>query len=987
MSKQQIVVIGNGMVGHRFCEKLVEFSGLKNFNVIVLGEEPRLAYDRVHLSSYFEEDKTDEDLFLCGKDWYKENGLDLRIGVKATEIDRAKKEIHTDQNDTIPYDYVVMAMGSSAFVPPIPGINKEGVFAYRTIEDLDKIIEYAPKSKRAAVMGGGLLGLEAAKAVLDLGLDAHVVEFASRLMPRQLDETGATLLKTKIEDMGVGVHLAKQTMAVLGDDSIESLLFAEDETLDVDMLVVSAGIRPRDELARTCGVLVGDRGGVVIDDTLCTSDPSIFAIGEVALHEGMIYGLVGPGYGMAEVVAENLMGATRTFDGWDMSTKLKLLGVDVASFGEPMTPPGMQEVHVHDEVGGIYKKLVIDPKANTLLGGILLGDASEYAKFLHLTNSGVPLKNSPADLIIGTADSDEGNDELPDAMVACSCNNVTKGTICTAIDDNALTTSAQVNNCTKAGSGCGGCMPMVNDILMSHLKASGQKVKQVICEHFAYSRQELLDIIKLKNIHSFPILLEEYGKGDGCEVCKPLVASILASTWNDLILNHDTIQDTNDKFLANIQQGGTYSVIPRVPGGELTADHLIVLGQVAKKFDLYCKITGGQRVGMLGARVEQLPTIWAELVAAGFESGHAYGKSLRTVKSCVGTSWCRYGVQDSTTMAIDVENRYKGLRSPHKLKSAVSGCTRECAEAQSKDFGFIATEKGWNLYVCGNGGTTPRHADLLISDVDKETAIRYMDRFLMYYIHTADPLSRTARWLEKLEGGIEHLRDVVINDSLGLGEELETEMEALVQSYSCEWKDVVDDPEKQKRFQHFANSKDSDESITFVRERKQIQPHNWLPESPTNTPISDGNAIQVQAGQEDLTHWWEAGAVEDFPENGGIALQYGNIQLALFHFASRGTWYATQNLCPHKRDMVLARGLTGDMDSIPKVACPHHKKQFSLETGECLSGDAYKIKTFPVNVEDGKVYLLLPQADALVQSMCESKSDCATLVEPMKAGV
>lgn len=987
-TKENIIVIGNGMVGHRFCEKLVEFCALDRFNVVVLGEEPRPAYDRVHLTSYFEEGKTDSDLFLCGANWYTENGFDLRVGVKATEIDRNEKCVHTDQGATLQYDYIVMAMGSSAFIPPVPGINKDGVFAYRTIEDLDAIMAYAKNAKRAAVMGGGLLGLEAAKAVLDLGLEAHVVEFASRLMPRQLDEIGASMLKSKIEAMGVDVHLSKQTMAVLGDDSMDSLLFAGGETLEVDMLVVSAGIRPRDELARTCGVKVGERGGVIVDNSMRTSDPNILAIGEVALHDETIFGLVGPGYRMAEVAASSLMGNAIEFTGWDMSTKLKLLGVDVASFGQPFEQDGMQEVHVRDEVGGVYKKLVVDPEKNILLGGILLGEASEYATFLHLTNSAEPLKVSPADLILGGVGSASDNaGVLPDAAVVCSCNAVTKGQICSAIEADALTTPAQVKSCTQAGSGCGGCMPLVTDILTAQLKASGQSVKKVICEHFAYTRQELLGIVKVRNIRAYGELLNQFGTGDGCEICKPLVASLLASTWNDLILNHEPIQDTNDKFLANIQQGGTYSVIPRIPGGEITPERLIVLGEVAKNFDLYCKITGGQRISLLGARVEHLPKIWAELIAAGFESGHAYGKALRTVKSCVGTSWCRYGVQDSTTMAIDIENRYKGLRSPHKLKSAVSGCIRECAEAQSKDFGLIATEQGWNLYVCGNGGSKPRHADLLASDVDKHTAIKFVDRFLMYYIRTADPLCRTARWIEKLDGGIEHLRDVVVHDSLGIAGELEAEMESLVQSYVCEWTDVVQNPAKQIRFQHFNNDKSGDETVKFVQERGQKRTPEWVGDLALVETSPTGDATRVLEETDTAAHWWEVGPIADFPEDGGIALKYGNTQIALFHFAMHGTWYATQNLCPHKRDMVLARGLTGDLDGIPKVACPHHKKQFSLETGECLTGDPYSIQTFPVKVVGDKVYVKLPAQDILLENTCASERPCESLVEPMKAGV
>ena len=358
------------------------------------------------------------------------------------------------------------------------------------------------------------------------------------------------------------------------------------------------------------------------------------------------------------------------------------------------------------------------------------------------------------------------------------------------------------------------------------LSERGLEVDTAICEHFSYTRQELFHLIKVGNIESFDDLLDKYGSGRGCDICKPTVGSILASLWNDYVLKekHVGLQDTNDTFLANMQKNGTYSVVPRIAGGEITPDKLIVLGEVAKKYNLYTKITGAQRVDLFGARVQQLPSIWKELVDAGFETGHAYGKALRTVKSCVGSTWCRYGVQDSVAMALYVENRYKGLRSPHKLKSAVSGCTRECAEAQSKDFGIIATENGWNLFVCGNGGMKPRHADLFATDLDDETLIRYIDRFLMFYVRTAGRLQRTSVWMDNLEGGLDYLKQVVIEDSLGIAEELEDQMNNIVGTYQCEWKRTIENPERLKRFVQFVNADAEDEQIIFVQERGQPRP-------------------------------------------------------------------------------------------------------------------------------------------------------------------
>ena len=439
----------------------------------------------------------------------------------------------------------------------------------------------------------------------------------------------------------------------------------------------------------------------------------------------------------------------------------------------------------------------------------------------------MPLPPDPEDLILGArggkATEGAGVDSLPENAQVCSCENVSKGDLCSAIREGQADIPS-LKKCTKAGTGCGGCLPMIGDLLKHELKAMGQKVKNVLCEHFEYSRQELLDIVKIKGIRSYEQLLDEYGTGDGCEVCKPAVASILASTWNELITKQDTIQDTNDRFLANIQKGGSYSVVPRIAGGEITPEKLLVIGKIAKEYGLYTKITGGQRIDMFGARVEQLPDIWEELIEAGFESGHAYGKSLRTVKSCVGSVWCRYGVQDSVSFAIEVEERYKGLRAPHKIKGAVSGCIRECAEAQSKDFGIIATEKGWNLYVCGNGGAKPQHAVLLAKDLDSKTCLSYIDRFLMFYIKTAEPLNRTATWLNKMEGGLDYLRDVVVNDCLGIGEELEREMEFMIDTYACEWKEVVNNPELRAKFRPFINSDEPDPSIVFAEMRLQKVP-------------------------------------------------------------------------------------------------------------------------------------------------------------------
>lgn len=977
---RRVVVVGNGMVGARLCQRLSEFDKNRTLSITAVGEESRPAYDRVHLSELFS-GKSAADLTLEPESWYRERGIELRLGERVARIDREQRLVITSAGRELPYDILVLATGSAPFVPPVPGTDKNGVFVYRTIDDLQAIAAYGKEARSAAVIGGGLLGLEAAKAAKDLGLETHVVEFAPRLMPRQLDDAGAKLLRKKVEALGVHVHLDKRTTSILGEESVRGLRFADGQRLDVDMVIVSAGIRPRDELARAAGLETHERGGVFVDDELRTSDPNIFAIGECAVHRGTQYGLVAPGYEMAQVVAHTIFGEKKTFTGADMSTRLKLLGVDVASLGNPFADEqtGANSVVYQDLVSGVYKKLVVSQDGKRLLGAVLVGDAAQYSTLLPLCKNGTELPVGPEELLFGTGG---GTLQLADDAQVCSCNNVTRGEIVSAIQTKDLCTVDAVKKCTKAGAGCGGCLPLVTDVLHQELLGKGQAVKTNLCEHFDYSRTELYEIVKIKQYRTFGELLASHGRGSGCEICKPTVASILASVHNDAITEHQSIQDTNDRFLANIQRRGLYSVVPRIPGGEITPDKLIVLGQVAKKYGLYTKITGGQRVDMFGARLEQLPQIWEELVDAGFESGHAYGKSVRTVKSCVGNTWCRFGVQDSVGFAIRIENRYKGIRSPHKLKAAVSGCIRECAEAQSKDFGLIATDKGWNLYVCGNGGAKPRHADLLASDLDEATAIRYIDRFLMYYIRTADKLTRTSTWVEKLEGGINHVRDVVVHDSLGICDQLEKDMAHLVETYQCEWADVVRNPEKRARFRHFANTQAADTSFEMVVERGQRYPSLW---TDTATP-SNGDGKRRLPIVTSNTQWVRVAKVSDVPEDGGIAVQYGRSQIAVFNFAHRGEWYACQNMCPHRRDMVLARGLLGDQNGKPKVACPQHKKTFDLTSGECLSGDELTVQTFPVRVEKGWVYLELPseqEVEALLRGTActESCDTTATAAE------
>ena len=829
MSKHNVVVIGNGMVGHRFIEELLEKAEPDQFSLTVFCEEPRVAYDRVHLSAYFSH-HTAEELSLVREGYYEKHQVNLLLGERAITINRDEKLIHSSTGRAVHYDTLIFATGSYPWIPPINGAEGSDCFVYRTIEDLNAIEACSRRSKRGAVIGGGLLGLEAAGALKNLGIETHVIEFAPVLMAEQLDQQGGEQLRRKIEQMGVRVHTGKNTQQIVHHEhGGKTLQFADGSALEVDFIVFSTGIRPQDKLAKQCGLTLGPRGGIAIDDQCRTSDPAIYAIGECAAWQNRVYGLVAPGYKMAQVASDHLLGRDNAFTGADMSARLKLLGVDVGGMGDARgATPGARSVVWLDESKSVYKRLIISEDQKTLLGAVLVGDTSDYGNLLQLVLNGIPLPANPEALILPAGSGDKpaiGVDSLPDTAQICSCFDVSKGDIIKAVQGGCHTVAA-LKSSTRAGTGCGGCIPLITQVLNSELSRQGIEVNNHLCAHFAWSRQELYHLIQVEQIKTFDELLARYGQGYGCEICKPAVGSLLASCWNEYVLKpqHAPLQDSNDLYLGNIQKDGTYSVIPRSPGGEITPHGLKVIGEIAERYQLYTKITGSQRIGLFGAQKDDLPAIWSQLIEAGFETGQAYAKALRMAKTCVGSAWCRYGVGDSLSFGVMLENRYKGIRTPHKMKFGVSGCTRECAEAQGKDVGIIATEKGWNLYVCGNGGMKPRHGDLLAADLDQQTLISYLDRFMMFYIRTADRLQRTSLWLESLEGGIDYLRSVIVDDKLGINSQMEQQLAALRASVRCEWQATLEDQSQLTRFAHFINSPQRDPAVQRVAERDQHRP-------------------------------------------------------------------------------------------------------------------------------------------------------------------
>ncbi|KAF9239853.1 hypothetical protein BU15DRAFT_87858 [Melanogaster broomeanus] len=1072
------------MVGIAFIEKILNLDEARRFRLVTCGEEDHPAYNRVALTDYFQH-RSVEKLYLNQVEWYAQQDPErflFHTSEQVTSLDTSAHSITTSKGRVIKYDYCVLATGSESTLPPyIPPERAEktkGIFVYRNISDLDKILSYSEedhvKGGRAVVVGGGLLGLEAAKAVYDLESIDKVAIVNRQAFPlsRQLDDEGGEIVLRRIEAMGVQVLTKTSVKDILTteDGILTGLVLSNDQHFDAQMVIFAIGITPRDDLARNAGLKCKDKGGIHVDDSLRTSDPDVYAIGECASWKDNTYGLIAPGVEMADILSFNFTQVDTGVGGFkprqmnmpDLSTKLKLMGVDVASFGDyfaekriPRGVPRVKKIEVapaeplpnarstqhckpnekpvweisideskaadttsgaqvttatavtisstvsaissstnedppaekqstqahskrhaattdgpiecltyRDPFDGVYKKYIFTADGKHIIGGMMVGDTSDYVKLVSLVKKKKAIEEPPSKFILGSGSKgEEDGADLDDDTQICSCHNVTKGAIAACVKG-GISDLGDVRAKTKAGNGCGGCVPLVTNIFKAEMKKAGHAVSNNLCVHFAMTRQELFTVISVRKLKTFPEVMQSTGvKPDsvGCEVCKPAVGSILSSLYNELIVSpsHHANQDTNDKYLANIQRNGTFSVIPRIAGGEITPDKLIVLGQVAKKYKLYTKITGGQRIDLFGAQKQDLPDIWEELNNAGFESGHAYGKALRTVKSCVGTSWCRYGIGDSVGMAIYLEERYKGIRSPHKLKGGVSGCVRECAEAQSKDFGLIATDKGWNIFLAGNGGSNPRHATLFVTDVPPSKVIRILDRFLMYYIQTADKLMRTARWVEQFEGGIERLKKILLDDELGICADLEKQMDELVGTYSDEWNAVVKDPERRKQFRQFVNTEERSSPMEIIQERGQQRPADW----PKQFPPAKLRASQIATPKSEW-QWRKLATVQDLTLSNvttSVAVKYGDSQLAIFHVPNKGL-FATQQMCPHKRAFVLDHGIVGDDAN---WRCPLHKRNFRLTDGECLNDVEYSIISFDVKQEGDNLLVLLPETEQL----------------------
>ena len=966
--RKTLVLAGYGMVGHRLVASLAERGQLGDdgpWQAVVVGEEPYAAYDRVALSSYVDGLGAD-DLSLVAPGLHETPGLTVHLSDTVTAIDPAARSVATAGGRTLGYDALVLATGSVPFVPPISGTDAPGVFVYRTIEDLDAIRTWAAGCRTGVVVGGGLLGLEAANALRILGVRPTVVEFAPRLMPVQLDEGAAAVLRDRIEALDITVHTGCAATAVReeGGQVVALDIDGWDQPLEADLVVFAAGVRPRDQLARAAGIAVGERGGVVIDDGCATSAPGVYAVGECAVHRGRVYGLVAPGYSMADVLADRLSGGEATFTGADTSTKLKLLGVDVASVGDAhgTATPGSRALVYSDPLAGDYRKLVVTADGSRVVGGILVGDLSAYPMLVQLARGAIDTPER-IDALIAPASAAGGDGlpgvaGLPEAAVVCSCNSVDIGTLRGAIQGGADDIGA-VKACTKAGTTCGSCVPLLADLLDDEHRKAGKDVRRTLCEHFDHTRQELFDIVRLTRVRSFSTLLGEHGRGRGCEICKPAVASMFASLAGGYILDGEqaTLQDTNDHFLANMQRDGTYSVVPRVPGGEITPEKLIVLGQVAQDFDLYTKITGGQRIDLFGARVDQLPAIWARLVEAGFESGHAYGKALRTVKSCVGTTWCRYGVQDAVGLAIDARAPLPGAAGT--------------AQDQVRGVGVRPrVRRGPGQGRRGDrhrAGLEPARRRQRRHDAPARRAARqrprYRDAGALHrpLPHVLRPHRRPARadrhvvqqaggW-HRPRAGRRHRRLAGPRGRIGSRHGApRRHLRVRVEGHGGRpgAAGAVPVVRERRRARSVARVRAGARSAAPRPATRARRPRRAAMTSGRIETESDaGAALAAEA-------WVDVVALDELTPGRGVAALVGGRQVAIFLVAS-GELFAVDNHDPFSETYVLSRGLVGDRDGVPKVASPMYKQSFDLRTGRCLDDDSVRIPVYPVRVESGRV--------------------------------
>ena len=794
--KQRLVIIGNGMAGARLVEEIIERRGRERFEIIVFGDEPYGNYNRILLSGVLAGSHEPGDIFINGLSWYEEHGIKLYAGCHVHTIDYVNKVVYASDGVVVTYDKLVIATGSKPYIPPFKhmrmedGSLKPGIFVFRSIDDCDAIIKYAAQSRKAVVIGGGLLGLEAARGLLNRGLELQLIHRPAYLMNVQLDEVSGATLQTAIANMGVKLWLNKRTTAIHGDSRVSGLGFDDGSTLDCDMIIFATGIRPNAELARQAGIAVEE--GILVDDNLSTSAPDVYAIGECVKHRGVVYGLVAPLWEQARCLAERLTNeaAQVNYQGSRVSTKLKVMGVDLAVMGEKEHIDSTDEVVTYAEPGrGIYKKLVI--REGRLISAILLGDAPTTPRLLQHFDRGDRLPENRAELLFPLAG--EGKEaslaDLPDDAQICNCNGVSKGRIVAAVKEGKRSLTV-LCNATRAGTGCGSCKPQVQALL--ELASDGLVVEDPSIHYYvpgiALKKAELIDAIKERKLRSVSAVFQALAGGKEDPGSKAGLASLLKTIWGEEYEDERDARFINDRVHANIQKDSTFSVVPRIYGGVTSAQELRRIADVAEKYNVpMVKITGGQRIDLVGIPKEKLPDVWRDL---GIPSGHAYSKAFRTCKTCLGSEFCRYGVGDSTALGIQIEKRFQGVESPHKMKLAVTGCPRNCSEATTKDLGAVAIEGGkWEIYIGGAAGSQVRKGDVLCVVDAHDDVLLYMGRFMQYYRENAKYLERTFGFVERL--GIDYLRQVLVQDSEGICARLDREIQAAVDAYVDPWQEAL----------------------------------------------------------------------------------------------------------------------------------------------------------------------------------------------------
>jgi nitrite reductase (NADH) large subunit len=804
--KQKLVVIGNGMAGARTVEEILARGGGEQFDITMFGDEPTGNYNRILLSNVLNGSYKEEDIFLNPLAWYEENDIRLLAGKRVSGLLRRARLVYTEDGTPEPYNKLIIATGSRPFIPPIEGVTmpdgrfKPGVFVFRTLQDCRDIAAYTSSAKSAAVIGGGLLGLEAARGLQNFGLEVSVVHLGGHLMQQQLDEPAGGMLRTAMEKLGVKVLVKKNTSAILGMDRVLGVRFADGSALEADIVVISAGIKPNWEIAAGCGLPV--ERGILVDDQMRTEDGNIYAVGECAQHRGTVYGLVAPLWEQAKVLADHITGKNgrAAYHGSKVATKLKVMGVEVASMGVVDPRDSDDEVVQFSEPKkGTYKKLII--RDGRLVGGILLGDISKAAYLTQAFDRNTPLPEERLQLLfdIGDPPKKVTLEEMAASTQVCNCNGVSKGAIVACVKLGRRNAKAVMDS-TRAGMGCGSCKPLVTEIVEW---ACGGEVEEDPSVHYyvpgvPLTKPDLIRAIRERNLRSVSAVFDLLAGGNEDAGSKPGLASLLKTLWNADYEDEKDARFINERVHANIQKDGTFSVVPQIPGGITSPGQLRRIAFVAEKYHVpLVKLTGGQRIDLLGIRKDDLPKVWRDL---DMPSGYAYGKSYRTCKSCVGSDFCRFGLGDSISLALKVEKEFQGFDSPHKMKLATAGCPRNCSEAMVKDLGAVAVEGGkWEIYIGGAAGSSVRKGDIMCVVDSHEEVLRYMGRFIQYYRENAKYLERTHGFVQRV--GVERIRAVVVEDSDGIADRLDRE----ISESKAAWKDPWQEPwlpenERETRF-------------------------------------------------------------------------------------------------------------------------------------------------------------------------------------------